>query len=139
MEARRISAIVLVLLLLAGCGGSGAATAPASAQSVIDQFKAAGLAAENVKPADNAGKPVPQSYKENLTFTIPSLGDKGGQVFRCDTKQNCDAIFAYYDALKALAGPYLYRSAGGTVVVQLNSGLTPDQAAKYEQVVKAIP
>jgi hypothetical protein len=29
----------------------------------------------------------------------------GGQFFICDTKKNCDAIYAYYHALKALAGP----------------------------------
>jgi hypothetical protein len=54
----------------------------------------------------------------------------------CDSKQNCDALYAYFDALKSLAGPYLYQSSDGRVVVQMNSGLTPDEAAKYEAAVK---
>jgi hypothetical protein len=107
---------------------------------VIDRFNAAGAKVENVKPdADIKSKLLPQSFTEQVGFTIPSLGDSGGQLFVCDTKKNCDAIFAYFDALKALTGPYLYQSPSGTVVVQLNSGLTPDEAAKYEAVVKALP
>jgi hypothetical protein len=66
------------------------------------------------------------------------VGDKGGQYFICDTKQNCDAIFAYYDALKALAGPYTYQSGSGLVVVQLNSELTPDAAAKVADALKGV-
>lgn len=57
----------------------------------------------------------------------------------CDTKQNCDAIYAYFDALKAIAGPYLYQSDGGRVVLQLNSGLTPETAAKFAETIKALP
>ncbi|MFL5807286.1 MAG: hypothetical protein ACJ8CR_36850 [Roseiflexaceae bacterium] len=128
---------LVVLVMLAGCGG---AAAPAiTGQGVLDQFKAAGLTIENIRPTDNTGKPVPQGYQENLTFTTPSLGDKGGQVFVCDMKAGCDAIFAYFDGLKGLAGPYLYQSPSGMVVVQLNSGLQPDEAAKYEAVVKGLP
>ena len=67
---------------------------------------------------------------------------RGGQkehMCACDTKKNCDAIYAYYDALKALAGPYVYQSPSGTVVAQLNSGLTPDEAKKFEQAIKSLP
>lgn len=134
---RHVFVFALLTFVLSACGG---APATVTAQGVLDQFKAAGLSVENVKPGQRAeGTPAPNSYKENLTFTIASLGDKGGQVFVCDTKRNCDAMFAYFDALKALAGPYLYQSTSGTVVVQLNSGLTPDEAAKYEQVIKVLP
>lgn len=133
MLRRTFMATVLVALL-AACGGAPAATV--SGQSVIDALKAAGIQVENVKPGVlPADTPVPRSFKENITFTIPRLGDKGGQIFVCDTKQNCDAIFKYYDALKALAGPYLYQSPSGTVVAQLNSGLTPDEAKQFDQVI----
>lgn len=134
----RYVVFLLLIILLTACGGAPAGAV--TAQGVLDQFKAAGLSVENVKTGERAdGSPLPNSYKENLTFTTASLGDKGGQVFVCDTRQNCDAIFAYFDGLKALAGPYLYQSPGGTVVAQLNSGLQPDEAAKFEQVVKGLP
>lgn len=45
--------------------------------------------------------------------------------------------FPKYDALKALAGPYVYQSPSGTVVAQLNSGLTPDEAKKFEQAIQS--
>lgn len=131
---RRI-VILLCLALLAACGG-----APAGATG--DQVKAAitGLGATDWKTeAIGADVPIPKSYKDHYAFSIPSVAPSGGQVFICDTKQNCDAIFAYFDALKALAGPYLYRSPSGTVVAQLNSGLTPDEAVKYEAAIKALP
>jgi hypothetical protein len=63
-----------------------------------------------------ASAPVPKSYIAHQAFEIPSVAPKGGQFFVCDTKKNCDAIYAYYDALKALAGPYMYQSPSGTVV-----------------------
>jgi hypothetical protein len=126
-----------VALLLAGCGDAGA---PAiTGQGVLNQFRAAGLQIENIKPAGNEMKQVPQGYKENLAFTTPSLGDKGGQVFVCDVKAGCDAIYAYFDGMKALAGPYLYQSPSGMVVVQLNSGLDPAEAARYEAVIRGLP
>jgi hypothetical protein len=128
---------LVVALLLAGCGDTGA---PAiTGQGVLDQFKAAGLQIENIKPAGDEMKQVPQGYKENLAFTTPSLGGQGGQVFVCDLKAGCDAIYAYFDSIKALAGPYLYQSPSGMVVVQLNNKLDPVEAAKYEAVVKGLP
>jgi transcriptional regulator with XRE-family HTH domain len=86
-----------------------------------------------------ASVPVPKSYTAHQAFEVASVAPKGGQVFTCDTKQNCDAIFAYFDALKALAGPYTYQSPGGTVVAQLNSGLKPDEAAKFAAAIASLP
>lgn len=137
MRLRSLASMLGLAVILSACGGVTAA--PPTAQGVINQFKAAGIDVGNVTtPEAIPNSPLPQSFKEHLVFTVPRLGDKGGQVFVCDTKQNCDGIFAYFDTLKGLAGPYLYQSAGGTVVAQLNSGLTPDEAAKFEQVVEGI-
>lgn len=43
--------------------------------------------------------------------------------------------FAYFDALKNIAGPYLYQSPNGKVVLQLNAGLTEETAKKLEQAI----
>lgn len=134
--------IVFFVLLLLSCGGAPAPTA----QQVAEGFKGGGLDAENIRdePLPDSA-PVPRSYTSHANFTIPSAGTgsdgktRGGQVFVCDTKKNCDAVFAFFDSLKALAGPYLYQSQSGFVVVQLNSKLKPDLAAKYEAIVKALP
>lgn len=124
-------AALILVLFLAGCGG--AAPPARTAQSVIDAWNAAGLGVADVVVAErDAASPVPNSYTERLTFSIPEVAPDGGQVFVCDTKQNCDAIYAYYEALAGLAGPYLYRSGDGRVVAQLNSGLTPETAARFQ-------
>lgn len=130
--------LILAGLILAACGAPAAT--PLTAAQVIERFTAAGLEATNVTtPERDPSAPLPNSYRERVTFTIPSLGDSGGQVFTCDTKANCDALYAYFDALKALGGPYYWQSPSGLVVVQLNSGLSPDEAAQWEAVIKALP
>jgi hypothetical protein len=130
----RILFIITITVLLASCGGAPAVTA----QQVAEKLTAAG--ATNIHDdAIGADVPVPKSFTAHQAFEIPSVTPKGGQFFVCDTKKNCDAIYAYYDALKALAGPYTYRSPSGTVVAQLNSGLTPDEAAKFEAAIKSLP
>jgi hypothetical protein len=125
------------LWLLVACG----VTAPAiTAQQVVDRFGAAGIELTDTKPMQHdPSSPVPNSWQERIQFNDRLLGDHGGQVFICDSKRNCDAIYAYFNALQALAGPYLYQSPSGLVVAQINSGFTPEQAKRYEDVVKALP
>ena len=121
------------LLILVACGG-----APAPS---IDQVSAALATAGALDIRDEPlaeGAPVPRSFTAHRVFTIEAVAPAGGQVFVCDTPRNCDAIYAYYDALKALAGPYTYRSGTGLVVVQLNSGLTPEQAAPFEPAMEGL-
>ena len=111
-----------------------------TAQDVIDKFNVAGLDVRDVHSEERDPKsPLPNSYTEQLSFSIPEVTPDGGQVFVCDTKKNCDALYAYFDALKAFAGPYLYQSPNGKVVVQLNSGLLPETGAKFEEVVNSLP
>lgn len=128
--------LFLVIFLLVACSAS----APVSAQTVVDKFIAAGLGVSDVEPDERVeGTPLPNSYSDWLTFTIAEVAPKGGQVFVCDTKKNCDALYAYFDMLKGLSGPYLYQSPSGLVVAQLNSGLTPETAAKFEKVIRGLP
>ena len=138
----RYFGFAVCVLLLAACGGAPAVTA----QQVIDRYKAAGLEVENPhKPQFAAGSPFPQSFTDGISFDLPSLkaadADEPphGAVLVCDTKKNCDAIYAYLDALKGLLGPYYYQSPSGTVVASLDSAMAPDVAAKYESVIKSLP
>lgn len=133
---RRSFVLFAALLILAACGGGGSAAV--TPQQVSEKLTAAG--ATNIRDETLAAdSPVPKSYTAHQVFEVASVAPKGGQYFICDTKKNCDAIYAYFDALKALAGPYLYQSPSGTVVAQLNSGLKPDEAAKFEQAIKGLP
>ncbi|PDV97155.1 hypothetical protein [Candidatus Chloroploca asiatica] len=134
MRSSLIAVFATLIILLSACGSTPASTL--TAQAVVDSFNTAGLGLSDVvAPERNPSAPLPNSYTERLVFTIAEVSPNGGQVFVCATKQNCDAIYAYYEALVALAGPYLYQSPNGLVVVQLNSGLAPETAAKFQQAV----
>lgn len=123
--------IILALFALAGCGDKAV-----TALDVVKQFQETGVTIVNIEtPKHNAKSPLPNSYKEHVTFTIPEVAPMGGQVFSCDKKEYCDAIYAYFDALKGFAGPYIYQSKNGLIVAQLNSGLTPQVAEKLAAVI----
>lgn len=129
----RYALAIATLLLLAACGG---ANVPGTVQVKNLMMQ---VGAQNVhEEAFENSVPAPRSFISRQVFTLASVAPKGGQVFICDSKKNCDAIYAYYDALKALAGPYTYQSDSGLVVVQLNKGLSPDEAAKFARVVKGL-
>jgi len=134
---------VCAIVFAVASGGFSQITAranPITAQQVMDKFKAAGLKVEDVHREERDPKsPLPNSYKDRLVFAVPEVAPKGGQVLVCSTKQNCDAIFVYFQAIKGLGGPYIYQSANGTVVLQLNKGLKPDVADKFEAVIKSLP
>ena len=129
--------LLVVFLTVAACSTlSASAPEPVSARDVIAKLNEAGLGLEQVQPGTREeGTPLPNSYREYLTFVLPEVAPRGGQIFVCDTKRNCDALYSYFDAFKALAGPYYYQSESGLVVIQLNSGLSPETAAKFEPVL----
>lgn len=112
---------------------------PMSQTKVLDALTKGGVPFSDVQnPPRVPSSPLPNSYKDRFTFALPSVAPKGGQAFICTEKTHCDAIYVYFDALKALAGPYLYRSKDGLVVFQLNSGLAPDEAAPVKVVVEGL-
>ncbi len=83
------------------------------------------------------GSPLPNSYEERISFSLKSVAPKGGQFFVFSKAKYADYIYFYYDALKALAGPYLYKSKDGLIVAQLNSGLSVMEAEKIEELMNS--
>ncbi len=130
-----VLAITLAIGALAGCTSSE----PITGDKVIAALKAANVSVGDVqKPPRDTTSPMPNSFSERVTFSLPSVAPKGGQIFICDKKEYCDALFTYFDALKALAGPYLFRSKDGLVVAQLNSGLQPSDAEPVRKVIEGL-
>lgn len=108
-------------------------------EKVLSTLKAGGVEYSNATPQQRSpSSNVPNSYREHFVLALPSVAPKGGQFFICDQKEYCDAIFNYFDLLKGLAGPYIYRSGNGLVVVQLNSGLKPADAEKVKAALEKI-
>src|SRR5579859_3647168 len=90
---QRVLIALLFVLALSACGGAPALP-PSTAHQALDEIQASGIQVANIAPGTRApNSPLPDSYKEHLTFTIPSLGTKDGQILSCDTKQDCDAIY----------------------------------------------
>lgn len=128
-------ALLISFATLFGCGGQE----PMTQAKLVDALTKGNVALSDVQtPSRDPSSPLPNSYKERFSFALPSVVPKGGQAFICAEKAHCDAIYAYFDAVKGLAGPYLYRSKDGLVVIQLNSGLQPDAAAPVKAVVERL-
>lgn len=137
---KQMIVIVSVLAMVLAACATSAQPATVTAQDVADKFVAAGVGVSDVKSGDVPDSAsLPRSYQEHIEFIVAEATPRGGQIFVCDTKKNCDAIYAYFDALKALAGPYTYQSPSGLVVAQLNSGLSPETVAKFEEVINSLP
>jgi len=139
---QRFNLLLLCGILLAACGAPPAPTA----QGVVALFIAAGLEAANPHRPPFADQGLfPHTFNDGLTFELPSLGRnivdqaRNGSVLVCETKQNCDVIYDYLHTYSGLIGPYYYQSHQGTVVVFLDNKLPKATAARYEQVVQALP
>ena len=131
-----LSCVAALSILSAGCSKP----APPTADGVLASLRSAGVELTDVRrPPRDPSSPLPNSYTERVEFSLPVVAPKGGQVFVCDKPEHCDAIHAYFQVLKALAGPYIYRSKSGVVVAQLNSGLEPAAAEKFGAVIQSLP
>jgi len=111
--------------------------ASVNADTVLSAFGSAGIQVKNVdrNPQIEQDSPLPRSFREHTAWRDALLDNKGGQLFVCDTRELCASIAAYFQMLTGLAGPYIYTSPSGVVVIQLNSSFTPDQAARYKTVL----
>lgn len=135
ISTKSVFAASIAVALLAGCSSSE----PMTGDKVIAALKSANVPVGDVqKPARDPSSPIPNSFSERVTFALPSVAPKGGQVFICEKKEYCDALYTYFDALKGLAGPYLFRSKDGLVVAQLNSGLQPSDAEPVRKVIEGL-
>ncbi|WP_025132163.1 hypothetical protein [Pseudomonas sp. PH1b] len=130
--------ILLVLSAFAFVAGCKQST-PTTSETLLKALKAGGVEYSDVQhPNRKPSSPLPNSYREHIVFVLPSVAPKGGQIFICEKPEYCDALFSYFDGFKGLAGPYLYRSASGLVVAQLNSGLESKAAEQVQAVIEAL-
>lgn len=108
-----------------------------TSDAVLEAFANAGIEISNIDRAPQlvADSPLPRSFRHHVAWHDALLGDKGGQLFICDSPDLCSAIASYFQMLSGMAGPYIYTSPNGLIVVQLNSGFNPDQAARYRAVL----
>lgn len=130
-----ILATLVVAVLLTGCGGSAARTP----DSIVAAYKAAGLEAENPTPM-GPGDYGPAPYvAKGVRFLIPSICDDcGGRAF-VGTKEEIEKLRHYYVEMgraSAWLFSWVFVTADGKAMVQINGELPEDQAKKYEEALK---
>lgn len=126
---------MMLVLLLAACWGP-----QMTAQTVVDKFSAAGLAIGRVAAiAPQPGDGLPAAYREQVQFEIPEITPRGGKIFVCERKPDCDAISQVVQERASATWPYRYQSPDGTVVVLLPKNLSAATAEKFAAVVTTLP
>ncbi len=129
---------VILILLFLNQMNLGAESPHPKVDIVIAALKEKNINLENIRIEKQSEKsPFPNCYEERVAFSLKSVAPKGGQLFVFSKKKYGDSVYAYFETIKGIAGPYLYQSKDGLVVAQLNSGLTVAEAEKIEEALKS--
>ncbi|PFM62573.1 stress protein [Bacillus cereus] len=108
---------------------------PVTTTSLINEFKKAGLEAENV--TDLPQKEFGNMRKDGKRILTPKLGeDKGGRVFEFSKKEDLEKAKKYYDELSN-SNPMLFSHtyAKGNFLVQMNGDMKDEEFNKYKEVM----
>lgn len=138
--------VIVVGLLLTACSIATPAPTVAptpetlTAQQIIDRFVAAGLDISDIEQlARPEGMPEIYQFKERWGFTIAEVAPRGGQVYTCELRPHCDLLMEFFKAFEDLGGKHYYLAPNGLSVTQLNRGVSPETAAKFEEVIRGLP
>ncbi|PEO39547.1 stress protein, partial [Bacillus toyonensis] len=98
---KRLAVLLIGALLLFGlsaCDSVKSMTSNVTVSKVIEEFKAAGLEADN--PSDLPEKEFGNTRKEAKRILVPALGeDSGGRIFEFKNKEDLEKAKKYYDDL----------------------------------------
>ena len=76
-------------------------------------------------------------YTEKVEFEIRGH-NKGGQIFLCSSRSECNDLYNYFTNLGFLSQPFVYKSSDGKMVAQLNAETPSKIVEKFEEVVTDI-
>ena len=76
-------------------------------------------------------------YTEKVEFEIRGH-NKGGQIFLCSSRSECNDLYNYFTNLGFLSQPFVYKSSDGKMVAQLNDETPSKIVEKFEEVVTGI-
>ncbi|NWF69297.1 MAG: hypothetical protein HXY40_09430 [Chloroflexi bacterium] len=142
----RIVVCLGLALLLAACGGPAAPTATPfarySAQNIIDAFQNAGLGLQNVERDMLVGRDAPGNFSDRYVFQIASIAPQGGQILVFNRDADMQAWRDYIAQLRNSTVTrrdvvYVYEYAN--IMIQLNSNLAPDVAARFAEILTTLP
>lgn len=154
MKRGLIPVVAFLAVLLTACGGSSESPSTArDASGVVGALKAAGIpigdfVAYDAKTDPNELLGRPNAYTSKVNFLDASLARENTTAFdtqdggavevfanAADAKRRAEYIEGIFEALPTLT-EYLY--VEGPVLVRVSKRLTLDEAAAYEDALKAI-
>ncbi|HFJ9274627.1 stress protein [Bacillus cereus] len=128
----------LLLFGLAACDSVKSMTGNVTVDKVIEEFKAAGLEAEN--PSDLPEKEFGNTRKEAKRILVPALGeDSGGRIFEFKNKEDLEKAKKYYDDLgNGNQMLFSHTYAKGNFLIQMNGDMEDAQFNKYKEVMDKV-
>ncbi|QQN86444.1 stress protein [Bacillus toyonensis] len=138
---KRLAVLLIGALLLFGlsaCDSVKSMTSNVTVGKVIEEFKAAGLEADN--PSDLPEKEFGNTRKEAKRILVPALGeDSGGRIFEFKNKENLEKAKKYYDDLgNGNQMLFSHTYAKGNFLIQMNGDMEDAQFNKYKEVMDKV-
>ncbi|ANC22977.1 stress protein [Bacillus cereus] len=138
---KRLAVLLIGALLLFGlsaCDSVKSMTSNVTVGKVIEEFKAAGLEADN--PSDLPEKEFGNTRKEAKRILVPALGeDSGGRIFEFKNKEDLEKAKKYYDDLgNGNQMLFSHTYAKGNFLIQMNGDMEDAQFNKYKEVMDKV-
>ncbi|PHC44550.1 stress protein [Bacillus toyonensis] len=138
---KRLAVLLIGALLLFGlsaCDSVKSMTSNVTIGKVIEEFKAAGLEADN--PSDLPEKEFGNTRKEAKRILVPALGeDSGGRIFEFKNKEDLEKAKKYYDDLgNGNQMLFSHTYAKGNFLIQMNGDMEDAQFNKYKEVMDKV-
>ncbi|MGY1465337.1 stress protein (plasmid) [Bacillus toyonensis] len=138
---KRLAVLLIGALLLFGlsaCDSVKSMTNNVTVGKVIEEFKAAGLEADN--PSDLPEKEFGNTRKEAKRILVPALGeDSGGRIFEFKNKEDLEKAKKYYDDLgNGNQMLFSHTYAKGNFLIQMNGDMEDAQFNKYKEVMDKV-
>ncbi|MCH5470492.1 MULTISPECIES: stress protein [Bacillus] len=138
---KRLAVLLIGALLLFGlsaCDSVKSMTSNVTVGKVIEEFKAAGLEADN--PSDLPEKEFGNTRKEAKRILVPALGeDSGGRIFEFKNKEDLEKAKKYYDDLgNGNQMLFSHTYAKGNFLIQMNGDMEDTQFNKYKEVMDKV-
>ncbi|HDR7366831.1 stress protein [Bacillus toyonensis] len=138
---KRLAVLLIGALLLFGlsaCDSVRSMTSNVTVGKVIEEFKAAGLEADN--PSDLPEKEFGNTRKEAKRILVPTLGeDSGGRIFEFKNKEDLEKAKKYYDDLgNGNQMLFSHTYAKGNFLIQMNGDMEDAQFNKYKEVMDKV-
>ncbi|EJR57521.1 hypothetical protein IIO_05048 [Bacillus cereus VD115] len=138
---KRLAVLLIGALLLFGlsaCDSVKSMTSNITVGKVIEEFKAAGLEADN--PSNLPEKEFGNTRKEAKRILVPALGeDSGGRIFEFKNKEDLEKAKKYYDDLgNGNQMLFSHTYAKGNFLIQMNGDMEDAQFNKYKEVMDKV-